>query len=294
MIGPPEPTYKRRDISKLFRKHNIQGHHAGEFQNIIDKANRQGWTHEQFVHQVTNSRAFDERFPGIKDKQNGGLKMSPAEWDAQAEVYQQQARTFNVRLNHKQMGMLIDANVSPQEATDRLTAINRFKEYEPALKQFIQALESRGQKVPAKLKTTDGLINFILGQGPHDFYRIWEEATIGTAAFQAGFESSSPMEKWLRKNTAGRMSEQELQQKFTAMAQHMEKTMPLAKIFGKRLTKRDLAVLEFGGKTKSGKSQADVSRLVESILAEQQAFDTEKRGTTDSSIGGRAAGMQTQ
>lgn len=294
MIGPPEPRYKRKDIQKLFRKYKISGHHAGEFQNLIDQANRQGWTTQQFKHQVTNSRAFDERFPGIKDKNTGEMKLSPAEWDAQAKAYQQQARTMNLRLNHKQMGQLIDMDVSPQEVSDRLTAINRFKEYEPALKQFIQALESRGRKVPPSLKTTDGLINFILGQGPHDFYRIWEEATIGTAAYQAGADIGSPMEKWLRKSTAGRLSEAELQAKFTAMAQHMEKTQPLSRIFGKRLTKRDLAVLEFGGRTKRGRTQADVAADVESILAEADAFENEKRGTSESAVGGRGSGMQSQ
>lgn len=286
MIGPPEPTYKRRDIQKLFRKYEINGHHAGEFANLIDRANRQGWTTQQFKHQVTNSKAFDEKFPGIKDS-NGGLKMPPAQYDATAKAYQQQARTYNLHLSPKQMGALVQADVSAQEVADRFDAIRRFKEYEPALRQFIQALESRGHKVPANLKTTDGLINFILGQGPHDFYRIWEEATIGTAAWQAGVELGSPAEKWLRKSIPGHMSEGELQTKFTSMAQNIKKLMPLSKIYGLGLTKRDLAVLEFGGRSKRGRTQADVAEQVDRILATADAFENEKRGTTDVEIGSR-------
>lgn len=265
------------------------GKHQGNYANLIDQANRKGWSHAEFKSQVQNSRAFQESHPGIHDN-NGNLRMSPAEYQAQKKAYNQAAHAIGLHnLDDNQIGELIKKDVSAQELSDRLEAIKRIEEYKPALRQFKQALEARGINADKlNLNNNDNLADFILGLGPKKFYKIWEGATIGTAAFQAGVDTHHAAERWLAKSIPGHMSEVELQAHFKNIAQHIQTTVPLSKIHGFGLSRRDLYVLEFGGKTKKGKTQAQIGETVQRILDTQAKYEGEQRGTQEAHVGGRS------
>lgn len=285
----------KQDVSRILRKKGISGKHAGEYANLLDLAIRKGWSRAELHNQISNSKVFKKSHPGIHDEA-GNLKMTPDEYKAQKNAYNQAAHSMGLHnLSGDQIGELIQKDVSAQELGDRLEAIKRIQEYKPALQQFKLALESRGiDTKDLNLNNNEKLGDFILGLGPKRFYSIWENTQVGTAAYNAGADIKAPGQKFISKLVPGQMSESELQNKFASMAQHIQKTMPLSRIYGHKLSKRDLAVLEFGGRNKHGLNQAQIGERVERILATAQAFETEKRGAYETKAGGRGTGQQNQ
>jgi hypothetical protein len=205
-------------------------------------------------------------FPGIF-RPDGSLRMPPGEYRQLIDMYRSQARLYGYTdLTDAQIGQLIAGDVSVQEFTDRLEAVRRISEFKPAFEEFKQVLRARGIST-AGLESDKDLVRFMLGQAPKQFYQIWEETAVGTAARMAGVKMGAKAQQHIARLTPGISSEAELQRQMQELARHIRTTLPLSKIQKMGLTKKDLITLEFGGP-----NQAKIFEKAQRILATQQAF----------------------
>lgn len=259
-----------------------------EFGNLIDKAVRNGWSPEQFESQIYQSPAFKRTFPGIF-RGDGSLRMSPAEYRNISDQYKELAQRYGLfgELGKGRIGQLIKGNVSPQELTDRFTAISRMKEYGTAFDVFKEVVKgSTGKKL-----TDENIYEFIMGKGPKEFYDLWETTMVGTSAKSAGVDLSAAEMGSIAKRLPGMQTEEQLQSNFQNLAKNIKQIMPLSQLAKMGVSKSDLIELEFGGER-----QADIAERVDQIYRNYEgtlddsvkAFDNtiEQTGTQRGSFGG--------
>jgi hypothetical protein len=238
----------------------------GFFSDLIDQAVRNNWTTDELLAAIYGSPQFAQMFPGIF-RPDGSLRMPPGEYRQLIDMYRSQARLYGYTdLTDAQIGQLIAGDVSVQEFTDRLEAVRRISEFKPAFEEFKQVLRARGIST-AGLESDKDLVRFMLGQAPKQFYQIWEETAVGTAARMAGVKMGAKAQQHIARLTPGISSEAELQRQMQELARHIRTTLPLSKIQKMGLTKKDLITLEFGGP-----NQAKIFEKAQRILATQQAF----------------------
>jgi hypothetical protein len=260
-----------------------------EFGNLIDKAVRNGWSPEHFESQIYQSPAFKRAFPGIF-RSDGSLRMSPSEYRQISDQYKELAQRYGLygELGPGRIGKLIKGNVSPQELTDRFTAISRMKEYGTAFDVFKKIV---GEQMPQNGKLTDeNLYEFIMGKAPKAFYDLWEQTMVGTSAASAGVDLSAAEMRSLAQRLPGMQTEEQLQANFQKLAKDIKTIMPLSQLTKLGVNKSDLLELEFGGP-----NQADIGERVDQIYRnyegahqdEGKAFDnTLETGAARGSLGG--------
>ena len=263
-------SFTEYDLTNLLRQFGIP---VGPFQSLINQAVTNAWSWAQFEGAVYGSNAFANMFPGIF-KADGSLRMSPAEYRSMSQSYIGTARQYGLNLNPSQIGKLIGSDVSLQEFADRATAIQRVTEFKPAFEQFKQALRARGIST-AGLDSDKDIANFILGKGPKQFYKIWEETNIGTAAHLAGIGIGGQMTKSIARRTPGVLTEAQYQEHFKNLAQNLKTVMPMSRIQKLGISKRDLITLEFGGK-----GQDEIAQKVQRVMRNDQAFNELERSRT--------------
>lgn len=256
---------------------------TGPFLSMIDTAVREGWGALQFQAQLYSSPTFHNMFPGIF-REDGSLKMSASRYRAMSDQYSSIARTYGVELDKARLGSLIGGDTSIQELTDRLEAVKRLQEYGPAMKEFQQVLASRG------IKSGDGdMVNFILGKAPKQFYSIWEETQVGTAARTAGVHISQGLVRKISRQLPGIQSEQDVIAGFQDLATKIQSVMPMSKIAKYGISRRDLTELEFGGP-----HQAAIAERVQNLINSTQAFYTGQRAQGQLPVGGRGSAQRAQ
>lgn len=246
------------------------GLRPADFQRIIDKAVRGTWSEAQFEAVIYGSRPFKQRFPGIFAP-DGSLKMTPAEYKdlemAYQSTFKQHGLSSELRGNSKVLGELFGGNVSLQELEDRLTAVQRIKEFAPALEAFKkQVKENFGQT----LKDKD-IFDFVMGRGPSQFYALWEQANIREQAKYAGVQLSNQQIKKIQKSQSGFQGGEEYEARLSQLAQQVKSVVPLSEAAKFGITKRDLIELEFPGSTTTKKRRDDIGRKVEALLKAHQA-----------------------
>jgi hypothetical protein len=251
----------------------------GPFVDLIDQAVRLNWTAEELQARVYAHPAFAQMFPGIF-REDGSLRMSPFEYRQLSDQYQSIARLYGFSsLDKARVGRLIAGNVSIQEFSDRMEAIRRVTEFKPAFEEFKQILRSRGISTKG-LETDKDIVNFMLGKGPKQFYRLWDELNVGLAARMAGAKINQKQVRAIAKRLPGIASEAELQAQMQELARHIRTTMPLSKIHKFGITKKDLITLEFGGP-----NQAAIFEKVRRVLATQEAFEADRAKLAQPEIG---------
>lgn len=242
---------------------------VGAFHDLLDKAIRFDYTDSEFMLAVYGSPQFKQMFPGIF-RPDGSMKMTPLEYRNLEDSYRSAARQYGLsQLPKGSTAKLIKNDVSLQEFSDRMEAIKRVEEFKPAMDQFKAILESRGVKNFAGINTDKEIAKFLLGQGPKQFYSLWDELAIGTAAVQAGLDLDQQLIKSIAKTVPGQANEVEMQGRFANLAQRIKTVMPLSQMGKYGLTKQDLIDLEFGGP-----DQAAIAAKVDTIMRNHQAFAT--------------------
>lgn len=259
-----------RDVLKGF------GLRPAQFGNLIDKAVRNGWSPEHFESQIYQSPAFKRAFPGIF-RGDGSLRMSPAEYRNLRDQYKELAQRYGLfgELGPGRIGKLIKGNVSPQELTDRFTAIGRMKEYGTAFDAFKKVVGNQlGQNL-----TDQNIYEFIMGKGPKEFYDLWETTMVGTSAATAGVDLSAAEMRTIAQRLPGMQTEEQLQGNFQQLAKDIKKTMPLSQLTKLGVTKSDLVELEFGGPR-----QAEIGERVDQIFRNYEGTLQEDRKAFDNTL----------
>jgi hypothetical protein len=256
----------------------------GSFMDLIDQAIREDWGVAQFSSAIYSSDTFHNLFPGIF-RPDGSLKMSPLQYRSMSDQYNSLARTYGVDLDKARIGHLISGDVSAQELTDRLEAVKRLEDYKPAMEEFKQVLAERGIK-----GVGDGdLVNFMLGKAPKQFYSIWEETQVGTAARTAGVHLKQGLIRKISNQLPGVQSEAQVTAGFQDLAQKIQSVMPESQYRKMGVTKKDLVELEFGGP-----HQAAIAEKVTNLLKTQEAFFNDPRATSTKPIGSRGSNQRAQ
>ena len=239
----------------------------GMFGDLLDQAVTEGWSGNQLTMNIYASDEFQAMFPGIF-RPDGTMRMTAGQYRNLADQYQSNARMYGIsNLSNAQIGKLIGGDVSVQEFTDRATAIQRVTEFKPAFEEFKQVLASRGIDTKG-LDSDKDIVNFMLGKGPKQFYQLWDELSVGTAARMSGVHINQKLVKSIAKRMPGQADEAQLQSQFADLAAKMKTVMPLSKLGKYGITKRDLVTLEFGGK-----KQAEIADKVNRILANRGSFN---------------------
>lgn len=238
------------------------------FGDLVDRSVRLNWTMEEFTLNLYGSREFKEMFPGIF-RPDGSMRMSPSQYLNMVDTYRSTARSIGLNPNlidKDQFGDLIRGDVSPQEFSDRLTAVKRISEFKPAFEEFKQVLRSRGIS-PKGIDTDEEMLDFMLGAGPKKFYQIWDELTVGTAARTAGVQLGQHQIRRIAKILPGQANEAQIAAGMQDLAKKIQTIMPLSKINKYGISKKDLVQLEFGGP-----NQAAIAKKVEMALGNYEAF----------------------
>lgn len=241
-----------------------------QFNNLIDKAVRNGWQPEQFESAVYQSPAFKQAFPGIF-RGDGSLRMSPGEYRAVTDSYKEIAQRYGLygELGKGRLGNLIKGNVSPQELSDRFSAVQRMKQYAPAFESFQKLVAgSTGNKM-----TQENVYEFVMGKSPSEFYDLWEAASVGAAAGGAGVNLSAAEMRSIATRVPGIQTEESMYSGFQELASKIKTLMPMSQLANMGVNKGDLIELQFGGP-----KAADIASRVDQIIRnfEGQQDDSKK------------------
>lgn len=241
-----------------------------QFNNLIDKAVRNGWQPEQFESAVYQSPAFKQAFPGIF-RGDGSLRMSPAEYRSVTDSYKEIAQRYGLygELGKGRLGNLIKGNVSPQELADRFSAVQRMKQYAPAFESFQKLVaDNTGKKM-----TQENVYEFVMGKSPAEFYDLWEAASVGAAAGSAGVNLSAAEMRSIATRVPGIQTEESMYSGFQELASKIKTLMPMSQLANMGVNKGDLIELQFGGP-----KAADIASRVDQIIRnfEGQQDDSKK------------------
>lgn len=245
---------------------------------LINQAGQKRWTQSTFLYYLRKTKEYKEAFPGIFNK-DGTMKMSEQRYLGMVTQYKEIAGLFGLTLNKERLGALFTGDTSVGEYRVRAQAIRIIKDNHDAFVQFGKVLRARGV-IKRQLKMKD-LQDIVLGIADPKWYEVWREAELRTAAVEAGLNfgkgkgaqgdlavPKGVMKTLLDAGLQGRA----LQDAVDALAQNFLETLPLSKIYGEDLSKKDIAIAIAGGK-----GSAQIRQRVERVLATEEAFNTEQR-----------------
>jgi hypothetical protein len=167
------------------------------------------------------------------------------------------------------IGRMISGNVSIEEFNTRMSAVQRMQDFKPALNAYRDLLKAQGMDT-SDIDGDTGLLKFVMGQAPKQFYQLYEQTNVLTQARVSGFvgkEKGVGMAERIAALTPGIMSEADLQLHFAKLAQQARTVLPASQWARQGITKNDLVQLEFGGPRMGA-----VAERVTQVLAEQRAF----------------------
>lgn len=268
---------------------------TGNIGDLINKAAEKGWSVDRFQQQLYQTPDFQAAFPGIFNDQ-GGLKMTVAQYQANALAYQDAAAANGVNLSPKEQASLFSNDVSVAEAATRMAHEHTLKTNKAMFDAFNLELKAKGQPQLTK----QGIFDFLGGQGNAEAVNIWNKAATDYAATQAGIKigeggqgrTTVPLGQ-LHKITSLGLSAADLASGFGQMAKALFDTVPMSEIQGKHaLTASDIRQAVFGG-PKQQKIQKKITRIVETAQAATQ--DTAHTQVSPTETGGmRTVGSNTQ
>jgi hypothetical protein len=141
------------------------------FHDLIDQAIRGQWSGPQFEAALYGSKTFHQMFPGIF-RNDGSLKMSPAQWNSFSDMYRQVARGSNIQLDRDRIGNLIHKDVSVDEFRQRMNILVFARNSEQFRANFNHQRQLMGKEAVGK----NAWYDIIAGAAPPTLYDEYEAA----------------------------------------------------------------------------------------------------------------------
>lgn len=277
---------KRNRIESLTAgfKGYVQAFSIGTSANInklIDEAARKGYTQSAFLFYLRKTPEYRQRFRGIFTE-DGALRMTEDQYLQNERQYHDIASQAGVNLGDGREAWLFRNDVSPSEFADRAPALQTLKSNADAFRQFSKALVQEGVE-DAKGVTRKKLFQFVLGMGNAAWTETWNLSRARYAATQAGLNLKRGADRYLALNPrlVERISDKGLSDEamatgFAEVASNLLTALPLSRIQGYGLTKREIVNASFGGK-----QSAQTQQKIQRILDQEEAFYEERVGSSE-------------
>lgn len=246
---------------------------APEIWDVLYIAQAEGKSDDWVLGQIRNTQPFQTRFPKIGEFEKLGLTLGQSV--TAFMEYEQNLKTIAKRYPNAGLGTvtpavvgdLIQKGQSVEDVQFVFNIFDRMEQNSASLQNFNEVLAVRGM---GPLGPADQF-KFLSGQAPNELYKAWEEASILTAAEQAGvkgFDLNGAIA--LARSTPGLTSEQ---QAFEGMSQAAKLILQFRRELNMgRLNQDDLIDLSLGAAPRSGRSQAELAQEMARIIREGEAF----------------------
>lgn len=277
-------TQTYQDDSSIGYKAALQNYGidmTGNLKSLVSEAVSSGYTESEFLYFLRQTPEYRQRFKGIYDKQ-GDMRMSESEYINYEFNLQNLGKQYGYKVTSQDIGQSLRKGIMPEQFEDRLSALQRIRDYEPAMKAFQQTLRARGLMPPnSRDWTKQEQYDFVTGQSNPEFYKAWEEASAATAAATAGIdvvykgkaEGYTDIKRGailkVIKSMPGYQTEEQLAEGFDKLGEDLLTVLPLSEARTYGLTKRDLIAATFGGKN-AAKARQKVKRVVQTHEAFQE------------------------
>lgn len=283
------PEYQQRagiQYKAFLSQYGLSGDNLS---NLVAEAVQKNYNDTEFLYFLRQTPEYRKRFAGIFDPQTGQLRMSEEAYLGLEQSLKQLGKEYGATITSHDIAVSINKGITPDLYEERLQALRRLHEYQPAMNAFRQTLAARGLVDANKEFTRKELEDWVTGKANPKWYQVWQETQGRTAAFVAGLTvggdkdnfSSIARSDILRvlKTLPGEQTEGELQQYFQRIGQQFADVLPLdeAKMFG--VTKQTIERANVGGK---GAIQAQ--RKIERAQGTAQAFNEAPRAVTQTAL----------
>ena len=246
---------------------------TGNLSQLVNSAVSQHYNMANFLYYLRKTKEYRQRFTGIFNR-NGTLKMSEAQYLANERQYRAIASKAGINLGRKMMDWMFVHNVDPSEFADRALSVTRLRRSPALYNAFKAELHQSGI---ARNVTRKQLLRFILGRGNAKWYDLWSDTVTRNAATQAGLavgrrNALDFLPQGLLERISGLgLSEEALNKGFNELADDIENTIPLSKLYGVGLTRADLVTLRFGGRGRN-----EIASRVAEITAQRNLSEEQK------------------
>jgi hypothetical protein len=224
---------------------------------------------------VRKTKSYKQAFVGIQWKTG----MTEAEYMRLYGQYRELAGNAGRKLTKQQFGSLLQKGVTGSEFKLRVDALDRMNHQQGLFNAFEQVLKARGIIKPKQELSKNELYKFITRRGDPLWERVWQEAVV-TQGFKSAGISVGKGGDFTRKELIGLInqvdtSKSEVENLTTAdfqkLATMIQEKLPLSQLYGKGVTKQDLAVLALGGR-----GAVEIAQRVQEIDAEFNLSKEEK------------------
>lgn len=176
---------------------------GGDYHMLIVQAVQNDWDTTEFLHALTTTRTFRQRFPGLI--QHGRvapfLSANPSELSASnlgaairqygqlQNAYHQVVRNLSpaYKITPQRMGALISGQISPDEFGRRAEALRTFQQNPGLRETFNEQLQAAGKKPLDQM----GFFKFLANASQRSFYDVYESAYFRT---QLGLNPQTALE----------------------------------------------------------------------------------------------------
>jgi hypothetical protein len=279
--GSSEPTAAQKaamhsNYIEILRRWGLQPGQGG-LENLIQHAISSEWTTTQFMQAVRKTKPYKQAFVGIRWKEG----MTEAEYMRLYGQYRELAGNAGRGLNKQQFGSLLQKGVTGAEFKLRVDALDRMSKQAGLFNAFEQVLKARGLIKPNAQLSKGELYKFITRRGDPAWERVWQEAVVTQGFRSAGITvGKGGGNDFSRKELLGLInqvdtSKSEVENLTTAdfqkLATMIQEKLPLSQLYGKGVTKQDLAVLALGGR-----GAVEIAQRVQEIDAQFNLSKEEK------------------
>lgn len=202
---------------------------GGHFYELINRAVRNDWDANEFLHQLIRTKAFKAQFPGlltgnrINDFLAGGrdgitisnLGSAIARYKNLRESYQDvvQAKGLTgLKITPGYMKQLITGEISPDEFGRRAVALQTLKDNPDLMASYNAVLKAAGMKPLDDL----GMRKFLAGAAQKKFYDVYEASRLNMA--NLGFSPQQSLQLAKGIGSAGELAD--VDQLVAAVRQH--------------------------------------------------------------------------